>query len=242
MAHIGGKRHLRRISAPKTWPIYRKGSYWVARPLTTGIPFELCMPIILWLRDYLKLVKNKRELRYILSKGSIEVNGKKVKDISYPVGLFDTMKVVDINKYYRVSVDLKGKLKLVEIPEEEYGKKIIRIIRKQNIKGGKIQITGFDGKNFIIDENNVRTEDSIFINLINGKIEKVIGMEPGMLVFFYKGNSAGRLGRIKEIKVLKRSFGHTRFIVYEDLETGESRETLSEFSIVVGKDKPLITL
>jgi len=242
MAHVSGKRHLRRISAPRTWPIPRKGSYWITRPTPVGISFDLCMPIILWVRDYLKLVNTRKELRYILSKGSIEINGKKIRDIGYPAGIFDTIRIVDLDKYYRVSVDDKGKLKLVEIPKEEYGKKIIKIVRKQYVKGGKIQVTGFDGRNFLFNENSIKTGDSLLVNLLENKIEKVVKMEPGNILFFYKGSKAGTFGRLKEIKILHRSFGHTRFLVYEDLSTKEVKETVADYGIVVGEEKPLITI
>jgi len=242
MAHVSGKRHLRRISTPKTWPIPRKGSYWITRPKPVGISFDLCMPIILWARDYLKLVNTRKELRYILSKGSIEVNGKKIRDISYPAGIFDTIRIVDLDRYYRVSIDDKGKLKLVEISKEEYGKKIIKIVRKQYVKGGKIQVTGFDGRNFLFKENNIKTGDSLLVNLLENKIEKVVRMEPGNILFFYKGSKVGTFGRLKEIKILHRSFGHTKFLVYEDLNTKEVKETVADYGIVVGEERPLITI
>jgi len=242
MAHVSGKRHLKRISAPKTWPIPRKGSYWISKPLPAGISLDLCMPIILWVRDYLKLVNTRRELKYILSKGGIEINGKKIRDINYPAGIFDTIRIVDLDKYYRVSVDDKERLKLVEIPKKEYGKKIIKIVRKQYVKGGKIQVTGFDGRNFIFNENNIKTGDSLLVNLIENKIEKIISIEPGKLLFFYKGSKAGTFGRLKEIKILHRSFGYTRFLVYEDVNTKEVKETVADYGVVIGEENPLITL
>jgi small subunit ribosomal protein S4e len=236
------KRHLRRIAAPKTWPIPRKGSYWITRPLTTGIPFELCMPIILWLRDYLKIVENRREAKYILSKGSITINGKKIKDLNYPAGLFDTIGILYLEKYYRVSVSKNGKLKLIEIPKEEDGIKIIKIVRKNMVKGGKIQITGFDGRNFLTDDNTIKTGDSLLVNLKEGKIEKVIKMKPDNLIFFFKGSKVGSFGKLKEVKILRKSFGNTRFVVYEDFESKEIKETIADYGIMVGEEKPLIKI
>lgn len=242
MAHVSGTRHLRRIAAPKEWPIPRKGSYWICRPLTTGIKFELCMPIVLWLRDYLKLFKTKNEVKYALSKGSITINGKPVKNIRYPAGLFDTIGIIDIDKYYRVTMSTNNKLKLVEISKEEDGLKIIKIIKKTMIKNGKIQITGFDGRNFLTDDNNIKTGDSLFVDLKNNEIKKILKLKTEALLFFYKGHKAGSFGKLKELKIYKKCFGNTRFIIYEDLETKELKETIAEYGIVVGEEKPLITL
>lgn len=242
MAHVSNVRHLRRIATPKEWPIERKGGYWIVRPKTVGIPFELCMPILLWLRDYLKIVKNRREARYILSKGKITINGKIVKEIDYPAGIFDTVGILDLEKYYRVVISKNRKLGLVEIPKSEDGLKIIKIVRKKMIKNGKLQYTGFDGRNFLIDDNNIKTGDSIFVDLKDNKIKDIIKMDPGCLLYFYKGNKAGKIGILKERKIFKKPFGITRFLIYEDIETKEIKETIEEYGIVIGREKELITI
>ncbi|MEM1687956.1 MAG: hypothetical protein QW038_01040 [Nanopusillaceae archaeon] len=242
MAHVSGTKHLRRISAPKEWPIPRKGSYWITRPITTGIMFELCMPIVLWLRDYLKLFKTKNEVKYALSKNSITINGKPIKDVRYPAGLFDTIGIIDIDKYYRVTMSTNEKLKLIEIPKEEDGLKIIKIVKKTMIKDGKIQITGFDGRNFLTNDKNIKTGDSLLVDLKNNKIKEIIRLNPGVVLFFYRGHKAGTLGRLKELKIFKKSFGNTRFFIYEDLETKEIKETISDYGVVVGEENSLITL
>jgi len=73
MGHTTGKRHLRRIAAPKTWPIPRKGTYWIAKPIPGPHKMELSMPLALWIRDYLKLGKTMREVKYILNEGKVLV-------------------------------------------------------------------------------------------------------------------------------------------------------------------------
>jgi len=243
MGHTTGKRHLRRISAPKTWPIPKKGSYWIVKPSPGPWRMELGMPILLWIRDYLKYAKTAREVRYILVNKKAYVNGKPIKDPKFPVGLFDVLSFPDLGEYYRVIIDSKGKLQLKRIDEKEANLKITRIIRKQMVNGGKVQVTGLDGRNFLFDNpKDIKTGDSLLIKLSDQEILEKIPMEKDVLLFFYYGAKVGTLGKLKEIKVFKKPFGHTRIVVYEDLESKEIKETIWEYAIPVGKETPLITV
>jgi len=242
MAHVSNKRHLRNIAIPKTWPISRKKYYWIIRPLTNGYKFEYGMPILLWLRDYLKIVKNKKEAKYLLRNGKVLVNNKKIKDLGYNVGLFDVISIKDLNKNYRVVMSNNLKLKLVEISEQEKDLKIIKIVRKNLVKGGKIQITVIDGRNFIIDDKDIKTGDSILFNTKENKIEKVIKMSKGNLIYIFYGAKVGVIGKLENIKIFRKPFGHTRFIEYINMDNNKREETIFDYSIVIGEDKPLITV
>jgi small subunit ribosomal protein S4e len=242
MAHVSNKRHLRNIAIPKTWPISRKKYYWIIRPSTNGYKFEYGMPILLWLRDYLNIVKNKREAKYLLRNGKILVNNKKIKDLGYNVGLFDVISIKDLNKNYRVVMSNNLKLRLIEIPEQEKDLKIIKIVRKNLVKGGKIQVTGIDGRNFIIDDKDIKTGDSILFNTKENKIEKIIKMNKGNLIYIFYGAKVSTIGKLEDIKILRKPFGHTRFIEYTNIDNNKREETIFDYSIVIGEDKPLITV
>jgi small subunit ribosomal protein S4e len=242
MAHVSNKRHLRNIAIPRTWPISRKKYYWIKRPSTNGYKFEYSMPILLWLRDYLNIVKTQREAKYILQNGKVLVNNKKIKDLGYSVGIFDVISIPDLNKNYRVVMSDNLKLKLIEIPENEKDLKIIRINKKMIVKGGKIQVTGIDGRNFIIDDKDIKTGDSILFNTKENKIEKIIKMKEGNLIYIFYGAKSGTIGRLNSLKILKKPFGHTRFIEYTNIENNKIEETIWDYAIVIGEDKPLITV
>jgi small subunit ribosomal protein S4e len=242
MAHVSSKRHLRNITIPKTWPISRKKYYWIIRPSTNGYKFEYGMPILLWLRDYLKIVKNKKEAKYLLRNEKVLVNNKKIKDLGHNVGLFDVISIKDLNKNYRVVMSNNLKLKLVEIPEQEKDLKIIKIVRKNLVKGGKIQVTGIDGRNFIIDDKDIKTGDSILFNTKENKIEKIIKMNKGNLIYIFYGAKVSTIGKLENIKIFRKPFGHTRFIEYINMDNNKKEETIFDYSVVIGEDKPLITV
>jgi small subunit ribosomal protein S4e len=241
MGHTTGRKHLKRLAAPKTWPIPRKGAKWIIKPSPGPHSMEMGMPIAVWLRDYLGIAKNMREVRFILNNEKILVDGRPVRDPSFQVGLMDTLSIPDLDKHFRVLINHKLKLFLHEIPEEESKCKIVRVIRKQMVKGGRIQVTGHDGRNFIID-SEIKVGDGLLISLPDQNIEKIIPIKEGTIVYFFYGAKAGSLGRVKEIKVLRKPFGHTRFVVYEDLVTGEIKETVFNYAIPVGEQELEISL
>jgi len=170
------------------------------------------------------------------------VNNKKIKDLRYNVGLFDVISIKDLNKNYRVVMSDNLKLRLIEIPEQEKDLKIIKIVRKNLVKGGKIQVTGIDGRNFIIDDKNIKTGDSILFNTKENKIEKIIKMNKGSLIYIFYGAKVSTIGKLENIKILKKPFGHTRFIEYINIDNNKKEETIFDYSIVIGEEKPLITV
>ncbi len=243
MGHTTGRRHLRRIAAPKTWPIPRKGTYWIVRPSPGPHSMELSMPIALWIRDYLKYAQTLREVRYILNHNKVYVDGKPIKDYKYPVGLFDVIYFPDLNEYWRVLINEKGKLYLKQIDEKEAWIKPLRIKRKQMVNGGKVQLTLFDGRNILVDDpKKYKTGDTIVLDLKEKKIIEHIPMEKGVILFFYYGAKVGTLGILEDIKILHKPYGYTRFVVYKDYKTGEIKETICEYAYAVGREKPFISL
>ena len=70
------KKHQKRLAAPIAYPIARKPYKFTfhgdggARRITEGIPLGLI------LREQLKIVRNHKELKYILNKRQVLVDGK----------------------------------------------------------------------------------------------------------------------------------------------------------------------
>jgi len=241
MGHTTGRKHLKRIASPKTWQIPRKGYKWIIKPNPGPHSLEMGMPIAVWLREYLGIAKNMKEVRFMLNSGKVLVDNRPIRDPAFQVGLMDTISIPEIDKYYRVLINQKLKLFLHEIPKEEASKKVVRVTKKQTVKGGIIQVTGHDGRNFLVD-NSIKVGDSLLITLPDQKIEKIIPVKSGTIVYFYYGAKAGTLGKVKEIKILRKPFGHTRFIVYEDLITKDVKETVYDYAIPVGEGNIEINL
>ncbi len=241
MARVGGgRRHLKRIAAPKSWKIKRKRRFgaWITKPSPGPHPQERSIPLRVLVRDYLGLARNAREADFIIKKGEILVDGKARKDPKFPVGLFDVVEIPKIEKVYRIVLDEKGRLIPKEISEAEKGYKIVRVERKVTVKGGLTQLGTHDGRSFLLKETDLKPGDVLKIEVPSQNIVESYKLVPGNLVYILSGRHAGTIGTIKEIEkgdLLRPT------LVKVEVE-GETIETAKKNVFVVGKNAPAITL
>jgi len=189
--------HLKRQKTPKSWPIPRKGTKFVVRP---NYNVRAGIPLLILLRNMLKVAKNRKEVKKALQEGSILINNKKVRDEKNPVLFFDTISILPSKKYYRLIITKKGKFNIEEIKEDEVNKKIVKVINKKMLRGKKIQLNLSDGRNFLSPSNfRCKTNDSVLINLRENKIEKCLIVEKGAKVIILGGKHSGERGKIENI-------------------------------------------
>mgnify|MGYP001590181742 CR=1 FL=1 len=191
--------YLKRQEVPKKWPIPRKGTKYVVRAdnLKSGIP------ILVVLRDILKLAKNRKEIKQAINAEHILINTKLVIDERKSILLFDTITIVPSRKSYRVELAKTGKFKIEEIKENEAGEKISKITDKKILKGKKTQLNLIDGKNFL-SEIKCKTNDSVLINFKDKKVEKCLPLKENANAIVFDGKHAGKSGIIKAIKQEKK--------------------------------------
>lgn len=180
--------HLKRRAIPKTWPLPKKGPKYVV------VPSEKGLPILIAIRDMLKLAENKREVKKILKEKNVFVNGKLVNDIRFALKLFDVLKLKD--RIYRLTIKNK-KYYFEEIKEKEAETKIVKIIGKKILRGNKIQINLEDGRNYLTTQN-FRLGDSVVVNFKEG-IKKFIELKEKARVFVEKGKHIGEIGVVEKI-------------------------------------------
>jgi len=188
--------HLKRQKVPKNWPIHRKGTTFVVRP---NANLEHGIPILIALRDVLKLAKNRKEVRKMIHEKSILLNGKIVNEEKNSATLFDVLKVGP--KYYRLVLSDKGKFKFDEIKEEDH--KVSKITNKKILKGTKIQLNLMDGRNLLSDIK-CKTNDSVIINFKTKKIEKCLELKEKANAVVFGGKHIGAKGKIEKIDLKHR--------------------------------------
>ncbi len=181
--------HLKRNKVDKKWPIPRKGTKYVVSPKGN---FEIGIPLLIVLRDMLKLGKNRKEVKKILNQGFIEVNNRVRKDEKFPVLMFDLISV-DKEKTYRLIV----KNKKFALNEEKSNEKISKVLGKTILKNNKTQINLFGGLNYITDKK-IRVGDSVVIDFAKNEISKVIPLEKGKEIIVIRGKHICETGKIKE--------------------------------------------
>ncbi|MFA5019478.1 MAG: hypothetical protein WC533_00075 [Candidatus Pacearchaeota archaeon] len=184
--------HQKRATTNKGWAIPRKGTKYVVVPShnkKTGIP------ILIIMRDILKMVKTRKELEKILYEKKIAVNGKIIKEDNYSLSLFDIMSIDELKKNYKILISKSGKTIVEEINNNEALSKIAKIANKKVLKGNKIQLNLNDGRSILSNEK-AKTGDSVVINFKSGKIEKILPIKVGMHAIVIKGKHIGKSGKI----------------------------------------------
>ena len=221
--------------AQRFWRIPKKESKWVVSPSPGPHKKFESIPLLIIIRDLLKLAEIAKEARAIIKTGEILVDGKKRKSVTYPAGLFDVVSIPKLGKHYRVVPTQLG-LELIEISEDEAKVKICNIKDKTKIKGNKIQLNLHDGKNILVDKDIYRTQDTVLVELNPLKIVDHVKTEKGSIGILTRGANRGELGKIKE--VIPGKFKSPSRII---CEIGEKEvEILNEHFFAVGKDKPII--
>jgi|SRR3989344_7004068 len=183
--------HLKRTQTSKKWPIPRKGTKFVVRPrreIAKGVP------LLIILRDMLRLGQNRKEIKQILNKGEIEVNGKIRRDDKFQVLLFDIIKIKSIDKVYTLIITKAKKFSIVGAREE----KISKVIGKKILKGNLMQINLIDGANLLMKEK-INVGDSVLLDS-KRKIIRIIYLKEGASIIVINGKHIGEEGKIEKIE------------------------------------------
>lgn len=225
------KNHLKRIAVPKTWNIPRKEGVYITRPNPGAHPMDYSMSISLFMREFIKVAKSAKEVKKILNTKDVFVDKRKRTDDKYPVGIMDIIEFPQIEEYYRVLLDNKGRLSAVKADSKEAKFKLSKIVSKTKLPKAKVQLQMSDGRSIIVDKDTYKTGDSLQLELPEQKIVGHLPLEKGALVLLIGGKQAGKVETVEEIsdtKILLKS-------------KKDSFETAKRYAFVVGKDKPAFT-
>lgn len=226
------KNHIWRLTAPTTWAIQRKASpRWVTKPSPGPHSIELCLPLSLLIKEYLKYCATTREAKKIINGKEVLVNNKIVLDHAYPIGIFDIVEFTKLKKTFTLLLDKKGKLFAKEMQSTTL--KLCNIIGKKILRGKKIQINLRDSRNILVDKDEYAVGDSLVIDLKDNSIKKHLALKEGALIFLINGAHIGSVGRLSSI--INKSNLEKAKIIFKDKE-GNSFETLKEYAIVIDKE------
>jgi len=234
------KQHLSRLAAPRTWPLQeRKGIKWIAKPSPGPHKLSGGFPILVLLRDILKIVKTSKQTKQILNSKDVLVNGRPIHETRFSVGLFDVISLPKLKKNYRIILNNRGKLMPVEINQSESNILLLQIKNKTIISKGRIQLNFSNGWNQIVNNKSYKTGDVLIYDFSAKKTTKHLKLEKGWLVYFIKGKHAGNLATLNTVKEV----GLLRKKKMAILKSGkETFETTLDNLVVVGKTSSEVKL
>ncbi|MBI5229156.1 30S ribosomal protein S4e [Candidatus Micrarchaeota archaeon] len=200
MARKGKSRHLKRISAPSILPVKKKGSVWLKKPLPGMHRKEEAIPLGVLLRDVLGVAETMKEAKKLLKSGEVLVDGKQVREEGFGVGVMDVVSIPKLGKNYRVLL-VKDKLRFFEIPQEEAGIKLCKIVDKKIVGNSRIQLNLHDGRNYVIEkeEDQFKTGDTLRMGIPGQKLEGFLKLEKGARCYIAKGRHAGEIAVLDDI-------------------------------------------
>mgnify|MGYP005844852207 CR=1 FL=1 len=222
----------KRMNMPKEIRIERKTHKFVTTP--RGSRSGVKIPLLTLLRDILKYCDTAAEAKKVIRVRKILIDQKVYTDWKFGLGIMDTIFIPSLNKAWRILP--KPYPTAVEIPQNEAGLKIGKVIRKQCVRGGSIQITLHDGRNILLPKDTqIKPYDSVLIKLPSQEIVEHLPFATGFLALISKGKNTGQIAMIKNIeRGLKK-----RLILTSNKKDFEAPY---DGVIVVGKEKPVISL
>lgn len=225
---------LKRLAAPSFWKIPRRGvkKKYAITPRPGPHPKDRCIPLGIIIRDYLNLAENLKEAKKIV----VKVDGKKRRDLKFPVGLMDVLEIGD--KTYRVLPDSKKYLILKEVKDGNI--KLLQVKGKTYVKGDLVQIHFHDGRNLLIkkEEDNFKTGDVVIWNFKENKIIDTIKLENGKMVVVVHGKNVGKIGILEKIELKK---GLEKDIAIINSEGNKIKVPL-EYCFPIGISKPAVEI
>ena len=223
--------HQKRVAAPISWPITRKTYHWVVGANPGAHSTETGIPLLVVVRDILKIANNAREAKRIINEKNICIDGVIRTDYKYMVGLFDIISLPATNEYYRVLFDSKNRFKLFK--EDANAGKLCRINNKTIVRKGAVQLNLHDGTN-VLASNDYKTFDTVILDT-DRKIIKHIGYKTGNLAMIVGGEHSGEIGKIKQIRKVRGS-GTNMVAISNETEF----ETIEDYVYVIGETTPHI--
>jgi small subunit ribosomal protein S4e len=226
--------HLKRLNAPDSWHIARKTTKFITKT-APGPHNANAMPIAVWLREYMGLAHNMKEVKQILKQKDVIINGRPCRDPKMGIGIFDIIALPRIGKYYRMLRDPKGRHKTVEIDAETAQSRLCKIENKTILSGGRVQLNLRYGANIIAD-NSYKPNDSVVISLKPEDRFKILDHYPfatGNMAMIIGGRHSGKVARIVEI--VKASGSVPNKVVLEEVTTKTQFDTVTPYVYMIGK-------
>ena len=240
MAKRGVRKHQKRLSAPKHWMLSKIGGIWATKPSQGPHKPRESIPLSIILRNKLKLALTGRESKLIVcaKEGNIAIDGKVRKDPKYPVGFMDVLTILKTKTNYRLLYDSKGKFGLNKISPSEAEFKLCKVKARAMGAKGIPYIVTHDGRTIRFPNPEIKTNDTVRINLRNGEITDFYKFKEGAQVMINGGNNAARIGKLEKIE---KHDGAYDIIYVKDTKDKEFSTRISNV-FVIGNTKSEISL
>ena len=226
-------RHLKRHRMPASWPVERKGIPFISKPNPGSFQAKYATSVVILLRDVLKLVQTAKEAKQVINAGEIMLNGREVKDLKFPCGLFDVLEIKSTKQKLRIVFDTQGRIDLVPATESTL---YLKVTSKTQQGAKSFQINCMNGYNLKVDEKTfkkVKVQDTIVFDYEKKKVIQVFALKEGVWAYVFDGNFKGHTAQVLSFKLYA---GRARDTVELKLDKGEE-QTAKEYCYIIAESK-----
>ncbi|MFP4038632.1 MAG: KOW motif-containing protein [Candidatus Nanohaloarchaea archaeon] len=180
--------HQKRLSAPKHYPVDRKGLTYTTTAEGSRSP-ENGITAVVFLREVTGYADTKKEAKKILRKGKLLRNGDEVRSVRDTLGVMDVVELPDADETFRVLPRPES----MEFMETEDDRTAAKITGKR-VEGDEFVYSFHSGENYRTEEEYSTGTTLIF----NDEVEAA-ELEKGKEAVILDGKHAGKIAEIEEI-------------------------------------------
>jgi len=212
---------------------------WAPKPSPGPHKMRECLPICIVLRDRLKYALTNKECVQICMERCVKVDGKVRTDHNFPAGFMDIIELEKSGDRFRLLFDTKGRFVLHRVNKDEATYKLCRV-QKTFITSNKIPVAvTHDGRTIRYPNPDVKTNDSIKVDIATGKMGDIIAFKLGSMVMLTKGRNVGRVGKIVHIEKHQGSFD---IITIKDTKGHTFSTRLDNVFVIGDGNHPQVTM
>jgi len=235
----GPKKHLKRLTAPKSWMLDKLGGVFTIRPSSGPHKLSESLPIALFLRNRLKYALTNKEVETIMKQRLVKIDGKTRTDTKFPCGFMDVIQIDKTGENFRLLYDVKGRFTVHRITAQEAKYKLCRVRAVHTGPKNVPFLYTSDGRTIRYPDPVIKVNDSVQVDIATGKIQDNIKFDTGNLCMVTGGRNTGRVGTIMSRERHPGSFD----IVHVKDSNGHVFATRLAYIFVIGKgNKPYISL
>jgi len=225
----GAKKHMKRLNAPKHWMLSKMGGVFAPKPAAGPHKNRECLPLSIILRNRLKYALTRKESSMIVMQRLVKVDNKVRTELNFPAGFCGTCNgedggprspppppppparadVISLEKSkekFRLLYDTKGRFVLHKVGDGEATFKLCRIVADGTSAKTVPYIVTHDGRTLRYPDPAIKVNDTVKLDLTDGKVKDFIKFEVGNTVMVTKGGNTGRVGVIVQREAHPGSF------------------------------------
>ena len=180
--------HQKRLSAPKHYPVDRKGLTYTTTSEGSRSP-EDGIPAVIFLREVTGYADTKKEAKEIIRNGELVRNGDRVGDVRDTIGIMDLVEIPSTEETFRVLPKSDG-LKFEDTEDD----RVVAKIEGKRVEGDEFIYSFHNGENYRSEEEYSTGTTLIF----NDDVESA-ELEEGSEVMILDGKHAGQKAEVEEL-------------------------------------------